>query len=45
MCINEEGLSLMTKDLMLPRESGIKSTPVKMLITVAHINPYLCEHT
>lgn len=45
-CINEEGTStvLMTKDLRLPCESGIKNTLLERLITVAHTDSYLCEH-
>lgn len=39
MCINEEEASaaLMTKDLRLPCERGIKNAPLETLITVAHI--------
>lgn len=44
-CINEEGMSavLMTKDLRLPSERGIKNTLQERLITVAHTDSYLCE--
>lgn len=45
-CINEEGMStvLMTKDLRLPCERGIKKALLERLITVAHTDSYLCEH-
>lgn len=37
-CINEEAMStvLMTKDLRLPCEKGIRNALQEMLITVAH---------
>lgn len=45
-CINEEGMStvVMTKDLELPCESGIKNMLLERLITGAHIGSYLSEH-
>lgn len=46
-CINEEAMStvLMTKDLRLPCEKGIRNALQEMLITVAHTDSYLCECT
>ncbi len=44
-CINEEGTSsvLMTEDLRLPCERGIKNALLERLITVAHTDSYLYE--
>lgn len=44
-CIKEEGMRtvLMTKDLRLPCERGIKNALLEMLITVAHTDSYLRE--
>lgn len=46
MCSNEEGASaaLMTKDWILPRESGIKNAVQERLITVAHTTS-TCLHS